>query len=269
MASRPAQATSASDIATCSDTRACRRRDPRSPATRPAPRIASIGSAREPISAGTSPTASAVASDTAVAKPSTASEGDGSTGRSRAPGNAIAIIARAPPYATASSGQPAHRREHHALHQRLREQPSTRRAQRGPDGELDPPAETAREQQVRQVGAGDHQHGRRDGEQDDQWRRELLAHVVDAGRRRHHADHLIRDPRAILGREIRQRRQPLAQERGDAWRDLLAPCARTRAADHVKPVAVGVATRRPSGWSSGSLAIGSQISGGLGLSASP
>ena len=64
------------------------------------------------------------------------------------------------------TGKPSHRRERHALGEQLAEKPRPGRANRRAHGDLARSHGAAREQQVREVGAGDQQHEGHGAEQD-------------------------------------------------------------------------------------------------------
>ena len=90
------------------------------------------------------------------------------------------------------SGDAAGDREQDALDERLRHDLPARGADRQPQRGLPAPRHGAREQQVRDVRAGDEQHQPAHAEEDLQAASVLFLHDADAGAGRHHRDHLLR-----------------------------------------------------------------------------
>ena len=79
--------------------------------------------------------------------------------------------------ATATPTHAADRRQHETLDQQLAHQLTARGAERQPDRDFLLPHEAARDQQVRDVGAGDQQHESDHAHQHDQRRREVVAQL--------------------------------------------------------------------------------------------
>ena len=90
--------------------------------------------------------------------------------------------------------------QHHAFREQLPHQAPARRAKRDAQAQLVPPRGGARKEEVRDVGAGDHQHQRNDGHDDDQRTLVALAQRRIAGRRRHER----KRPRAVFGMRARR-----------------------------------------------------------------
>ena len=91
-----------------------------------------------------------------------------------------AISASRPPVRQHQAEAGAGHAEHHRLGDQLPQQPGAPGAERRADSQLPVPRRPAREQQVRDVAAGDEQHETNRAEQHEQW----PAHVAD--------DHLAR-----------------------------------------------------------------------------
>ena len=126
-----------------------------------------------------------------------------------------------------------------AFDERLRDDLRSRRADRHPYCRLRPPRDRSREQQVRDVGAGDQQHEPAHGHQQLQAAGVLLFHDPDAGAGRDDRDRLLRqqvlDVRQPVRRPARVTRDPLAQDVGEPWRDAVSRGAGLEAADDAQP----------------------------------
>ena len=171
---------------------ALRANEARSPAVRPEPRSASIGSVRVANHAGAAPKSSPVSSARPVAKASTSGDGVVSIGRMVAPEKASDSSSRAAAIATISPASAPPIDEHHAFDQRLGDDLPPRGAHGQPHRGLAAPRHRPGEQQVGDVGTGDQQHQRAHRQQDAQAAAVLLLHHADAGAGRHHGDHLLR-----------------------------------------------------------------------------
>ena len=128
---------------------------------RPAPRSASIGSVRVANHAGAAPNTMPGDEREAERERQHHRRRRVSIGRNVAPAKASASSRRAAPTATTSPAIAAGDGEQDALDERLRHDLPARCAHREPDGRLAAPRDGAREQQIRDVGAGDEQHQRR------------------------------------------------------------------------------------------------------------
>ena len=142
---------------------------------------------------------------------------------------------------------------------------------RGADGEthgdLPAPRHGAREQQVRDVRAGNQQHEPADDEQDLQALAVLLFHLTDTGARRHDVDDLLREHADDVGHPVGRIAgvidNPLPQHLREAWRHSLDRRVRPRAADDAEPGGHGLTEQRAAVPAiSGSCCNGIQISGG-------
>ena len=160
---RPAATMSTSDSATCRTTSTLPRPSRPSPTTpRPCALSASFGCTRVPRSAGAMPNSRAVATATAAVKPSTRQssaeiEEHVVGGRRQLPHEQPAAPLREEP-ARAARRRPTAAGSRSSS---CRAMPHPRRAERHAHAELVPARRGAREQQVRDVGAGNQQDQRR------------------------------------------------------------------------------------------------------------
>ena len=141
--------------------------------------------------------------------------------------------------ATTSPGDAAGDREQDALDERLRHDLPARRAHREPHGGLTAPRDRAREQQVRDVGAGDEQHQPAHAEQNLQAAPVLLLHDADAGAGGHDRDHLLGQRLDDVGHPVRRVAgvvlHPLVEDAGEPRAHAVGRRARTQPADHAQP----------------------------------
>ena len=215
---------------------------------RPAPRSASIGSVRVANHAGAAPNTIPVTSASANANASTIGDGLVSIGRKLAPGERERQQQARRADRDGESDDAAGDGEEHALDERLRDDLPARRADRQPQRGLAAPRDRAREQQVRDVGAGDQQHQSAHAEKNAQAAAVLLPHDADAGARRHDRDHLPRQPlddvRHPVRRVARVVLHPLVEDPGEPRADAVDRRARPDPADHAQPRRDGLAEDR-------------------------
>ena len=129
--------------------------------------------------------------------------------------------------------------EQDAFDERLRDDLRSRRADGHPYCRLRPSRDRAREQQVRDVRAGDQQHESAHGHQQLQAAGVLLFHHADAGAGRDDRDRLLRQQVVDVGQPVRRparvTRDPLAQDVREPRRDAVGGGAGFEAADDAQP----------------------------------
>ena len=153
-----------------------------------------------------------------------------------APRKASSRMARAPAKATPSPARPPENRQEHAFCDDLPNQPAAWRAQGHANGRLKACGGAARQQQVRNVGAGDQQHQAGNDHQQVQTFRAVLLEVGGPALGGRNHDVLLLDLRAVLGREVRLGAQPVLELCGDLRLNARRIRPRLQAPDDVEPV---------------------------------
>ena len=211
-------ATSTTESVACTTSSALRANEARSPAVRPEPRSASIGSVRVANHAGAVPKSSPVTSARLVAKASTSGDGVVSIGSEARAGERQRQQEPGGAHRHDQTGQGTSDREQDAFDERLGDDLAARgshgQAYRG----LAAARHRAGQQQVGDVGAGDQQHQRADRHQDAQAAPVLLLHHADAGAGGHHGDHLLGQDAIDLGQPVRAGNRPRAASTAAAGR---------------------------------------------------
>ena len=216
-----------------------RANEARSPAVRPEPRSASIGSVRVATQAGAAPKSSPVSSARPLAKASTIGEGVVSIGRMVAPEKASDNSRRAAAIAMIRPAA-APRIESTTLSTSASVMICPREAPMASRTAVWPRRATARaSSRLATLAHGDQQHQRAHREQDAQAATVLLLHHADAGAGRHHGDHLLRQHSLDFGQPVGRVAglvlHPLAQDAGEPRVHAFDGGAGSQAADHPQP----------------------------------